>query len=81
METCYLLGAGALGAFAKDLVSDNCVEFPKLKDGVFNLGFIGGMLIGAFVGYAVDHNPLTALLSGYVGISVLDNLLPKNTTL
>ena len=79
MEICYLLGAGGLGALAKDLVQDNKIMLPKIKDGVFDLGFIGGILIGAFVGYAVDHSPLTALLSGYVGISVLDNILPKNT--
>lgn len=78
METVYLIVAGGLGALAKDLVTDNCIVFPKFNDGVFNLGFLGGMLIGAFVGIAVDHNPLTALLSGYVGISVIDNILPKN---
>jgi UDP-3-O-acyl-N-acetylglucosamine deacetylase len=78
METVYLLIAGGLGALAKDLVSDNKIVIPKLCDGVFDLGFLGGMFVGAFVGYAVDHNPLTALLSGYVGISILDNILPKS---
>jgi hypothetical protein len=78
MENTYLLIAGGLGALAKDLVQDNCIKFPKIQDGVFDLGFIGGMLVGAFVGYAVDHNPLMAAMSGYVGISILDNILPKN---
>lgn len=78
METVYLLLAGALGALAKDLVQDNKISFPKLCEGTFDLGFLGGMLVGAFVGYAVDHNPLTALLSGYVGISILDGLLPRS---
>jgi hypothetical protein len=78
MEIAYLLIFGGLGALAKDLVQDNKIVLPSIKDGMCNLGFIGGVLVGAFVGYAVDHNPLTAMLSGYVGISVLDNLLPKS---
>ena len=78
MDTFYLILAGGLGAFAKDLVQDNCIQFPKIRDGMFDLGFIGGVLVGAFVGYAVDHNPLMAAMSGYVGVSILDNLLPSN---
>jgi hypothetical protein len=78
MNVCYLLIAGGLGALAKDLVQDNKIVLPKVHDGVFDMGFIGGMLVGAFVGYAVDHNPLTALLSGYVGVSIINNILPRS---
>ncbi len=49
---------------------------PFIKDGYFYLGFIGGMIVGAFVGYAVDHSPLTAALGGYVGTSAILHLLP-----
>jgi hypothetical protein len=76
MENIYLLIAGGLGALAKDLVKDNCIVLPSFQNGKYNLGFIGVMIIGSFIGFMVDHNPLTACLSGYVGISVLNDILP-----
>ena len=73
-----LILAGAVGAFAKDVVNDGCVQLPFLKDGKWFLGFIGGVIIGAFVGFVVDHSPLTAALSGYVGVSAISHLLPPS---
>ena len=70
--------AGGFGAIAKDLVQDNAIVLPSIKDNIFNLGFIGVMLVGAFVGFAVDHNPLTSALAGYVGISILNNIIPRD---
>jgi hypothetical protein len=76
MQNLILIIAGGLGALAKDCVQDNAITLPKLHDGVFDLGFIGAMIVGAFVGFIVDHDPLSAALGGYVGISILDNILP-----
>ncbi len=76
MDNIILLIAGGLGALAKDCVQDNKIQLPFLKDGYFDLGFIGAMFVGAFVGFVVDHDPLSAALGGYVGISLLDNVLP-----
>ena len=73
-----LILAGAVGALAKDIVSDGCVQLPFLKDGKWFLGFFGGIIIGAFVGFVVDHSPLTAGLAGYVGVSAITHLLPLN---
>ena len=72
-----LLLAGALGAIAKDVVQDNKLVLPKFKDGDLLLGCVGGMIVGAFVGLAVDNNPLTACLGGYVGVSAIQHLLPS----
>ena len=73
-----LILAGSVGALAKDLVVDGSVQLPFLKDGKWYLGFLGGMIIGAFVGYIVDNSPLTAALSGYVGVSAIAQLLPPD---
>jgi hypothetical protein len=72
-----LLLAGALGAVAKDVVKDNKLILPKYENGELFLGCIGGMLVGAFVGWVADNNPLTACLAGYVGVSAIEHLLPS----
>jgi len=73
----YFLIAGAFGSLAKDIVQDNKLVLPKKVDNELVLGFIGSMIVGAFVGWAVDSSPLTALLSGYVGASAIKHLLPS----
>ena len=75
------LVAGAFGALVKDIVQDGKISLPKLKDGDIILGCFGGMIIGAFVGIAVDSSFLTAALSGYVGTSAIKHLLPPDTIL
>ncbi len=72
--------AGAFGSLAKDVLQDGRVQLPFMRDGYFYLGFIGGMIVGAFVGFAVDHSPLTAALGGYVGTSAIVHLLPPLPT-
>ena len=77
MESIFLFFvAGAFGSLIKDIVEDGKISLPKIKDGECILGCVGGMLIGSFVGYVVDHSPLTAALSGYVGVSAIRHLLP-----
>jgi len=76
MEIIILLIAGGLGALAKDCVQDNKIQLPFFKDGYFDMGFLGAMIVGAFVGFIVEHDPLSAALGGYVVISILDNVLP-----
>lgn len=74
----YLL-AGAFGSLARDCVKDNKLTLPHRENHELVLGFIGGMLIGAFVGWSVDQSFTTAALSGYVGVSAITHLLPKNS--
>ena len=81
MQILYLFLAGAIGALVKDIVEDNTIELPKKLDSKFYLGFIGAMLVGGFVGWAVDHSLLVAALSGYAGISAIENLLFKKSNL
>lgn len=71
-----LILAGACGAIAKDIVSDGKLKLPSINNDDLVLGFIGGAIVGAFVGWAVDHSILTAALSGYVGSSAIQHLLP-----
>ena len=75
-----LLLAGAAGAIAKDIVVDGRLKLPCVDGGDLLLGFIGGAIVGAFVGFAVDHSVLTAALSGYVGTSAIRNLLPPDNS-
>ncbi len=72
-----LILAGAIGSLAHDLVKENKLAMPRLSDGCLYLGFIGGMVVGAFVGFLVDNNMITALLAGYVGTSAIKHLLPN----
>ena len=68
---------GAVGAIVKDVLHDNKLTMPKIADGILELGFVGGILIGAFAGYVIDGSFLTAAMGGYVGKSVIENLMPK----
>jgi len=78
MEILLLFLAGAAGALAKDIVIDGKLILPKIVDGALVLGFVGGMVVGGFVGMIVDGSMVTAAMGGYVGISVIENLIAKN---
>lgn len=75
---CYLFIFGAGGALTKEILEDNKLSMPRISDGEFYLGFIGSLLVGGFVGYFVDHDPITAFFSGYAGFSAIGSLLPKS---
>lgn len=77
MEYLILFFIGMTGALAKDILKDGSLTLPYLKNGKFYLGFLGSAVLGGIVGLVVDHSYLTAFLSGYVGFSVIENMLPK----
>lgn len=77
MELILLFGFGAAGALCRDIFRDGKLMLPKFVDGSLCLGFIGGILIGGFVGYFVDQNPQTAFFSGFTGYQILESLMPK----
>lgn len=68
---------GAMGAFVKEILADNKLTMPKIMNGEICLGFLGSVIIGGFVGYFVDHSPITAFFAGYAGFSALGSLIPK----
>jgi len=69
---------GAFGALVKDLIEDNTLELPKKIDGRFSLGFLGGMVTGGTVGVLIDQNPATSFAYGFMGTSIIENLIvPK----
>jgi hypothetical protein len=70
-----LFAVGAAGALIKDLLQDGCIELPRKIDSKFSLGFISSMVIGAFAGYFVDGNYITAFLAGVSGSLVINNLI------
>ena len=78
MNILMYLIAGALGSLVKDILADGRLRLPKIIDGELLLGFVGSMVVGAFVGVVVDGSFLTALMGGFVGMSVITNLIPKN---
>ena len=77
MELFFLALAGGAGALIKDIVKDNKLVLPKFENGTLLLGFIGGLVIGAAIGYLVDQNPTTAFFGGYAGSQMLYSLVPK----
>ncbi len=70
-----LMICGSLGALSKDIFKDNKIQLPSFKEGNLYLGCIGGMIIGAFVGYLVDNDPVTAFLGGYSGGQIITSLV------
>ena len=68
---------GAVGALAKDMIVDNALELPFKKEGKLYLGFIGAVIVGAVIGYVVDGSFVTAVMGGYTGKSVLEQLLVR----
>lgn len=82
LEIVAVIAGGAIGALVKDSLQDGALKLPYCKDGKLYLGFLGGMIVGAFVGVVIDGSFVTALLGGYTGTSVIANLLDsKNGTL
>jgi hypothetical protein len=77
MVIIYLFLAGAIGALVKDIVVDNRIVLPKKVGNTITLGFVGAVIIGGFVGWAVDGSILVAALSGFTGLSAIENLLIK----
>jgi len=78
MNPVIFLLAGACGALVKDVLKDNKLRLPKIKDGNILLGFLGGIIVGAFAGLAIDGQPLTAFLGGFTGSQVIESLIFRN---
>jgi uncharacterized membrane protein YeaQ/YmgE (transglycosylase-associated protein family) len=74
-----LIIAGAIGALVKDILQDGKISLPKKVNGDLVLGFIGSIIVGAFIGFLVDKDPVISGLAGYVGKSMIENLIPKNS--
>ena len=73
-----LLFSGAIGALVKEIIGDNKLQLPRIQNGDLVLGFIGSLIIGATVGYLVDHSALMAFFAGYTGFSALSSLVPRD---
>jgi hypothetical protein len=68
---------GIIGGLVKDILVDGALQLPYKKDGYIYVGFIGGAIIGAFVGLVIDGSFITALMAGYTGTSIIQNLVTK----
>lgn len=73
-----LLVMGGFGALVKEILIDNKLTMPKLANGELALGFVGSVIVGALVGFLVDHSPLMAFFAGYTGFSALGSLIQKS---
>jgi hypothetical protein len=78
-QLIFLFLAGGLGALLRDIVEDNKLKLPSIKDGELVLGFIGSTFIGAIAGLVVDGDPVTAGLAGYAGMSAIKAFINKNS--
>lgn len=72
-----LLLFGGLGALIKEILQDGSLTLPKIKNGELVLGFLSSIIVGAAVGFLVDHSPLMAFFAGYTGFSAVGALMPK----
>jgi len=79
MNPVIFLLAGACGALVKDVLKDNTLRLPKIEDGNILLGFLGGVIVGAFAGLAIDGSPITAFLGGFTGSQVIESLILRNS--
>jgi len=80
IEIILLFLAGAVGALAKDILADNKLRLPKIADGDFDLGFLGGVVLGGLAGYFIDGSPVTAFMGGLTGRTLAEGLLPAKNT-
>ena len=71
---------GLIGALVKDILQDGCFELPYLEGRKLYMGFIGGAIVGAFIGIVIDGSFITATLAGYTGSSILVKLLDSKNT-
>ncbi len=78
VETVSLLLAGAFGSLAKDCFVDGELVLPHVKGHALVVGFLGGALIGAFVGYVIDGSVVSAAMAGFTGASVIPSLVAKS---
>lgn len=74
---CIFL-AGAVGAFVSDVLQDNSIILPKRIGNVLNLGFCGSVIIGGIAGLLIDGSLITAFMGGYMGKSIIKNLVEKS---
>jgi len=74
-----LIVAGAVGAFVKDILEDGKISLPKRVNSDLILGFLGSIIVGAFIGFIVDKDPVVAGLAGYVGKSVIEKLVSRES--
>lgn len=75
MYLLYLFLCGSAGAIIKDILKDGYLGIPYKKEKRLYLGCFASALVGGAVGLAVDHSFLTAFLSGFVGFSIVENMI------
>jgi hypothetical protein len=73
-----ILTGGAVGALLSDILEENKLHLPKIQNGDLYLGSIGGLIVGAFAGYAIDGNFVTAMTAGFMGKAVIQGLVLKS---
>lgn len=77
-EIAIVLFGGGFGAFIKEVVGDNCLQMPKFENNKLNLGFLGSVIVGAFVGFVIDGGFITSAMAGFVGFAMIENILPTS---
>lgn len=71
---------GTIGALVKDILEDGALQLPKIKEGKFYIGFVGGIIIGGVAGILTGGNMLTEFLAGFTGYSVIASLVAGKKT-
>ena len=82
IEILCFASAGVFGALVRQLVTgEGTLALPEIHQHRVNLGFVSGMIIGAFAGviapYELGVDCVVAALSGYVGQDLTENLIER----
>lgn len=77
MFTLKFIIAGIAGALASDILGDGYLKLPEIKDKKFYPGFLGGIIIGAIIGFVVDSSVWTSFTVAYMGKEAIDSLVYK----
>jgi len=71
LQAIALFLVGSLGALIRDITDDDGLQLPRITEGKFYLGFIGGAIVGGVAGLLSGDSFLGALTAGFAGYAVI----------
>lgn len=76
----FVVLAGILGALVREIIDNNGLKLPVIKEGVLNLGFVGALGIGGIAGYYLGDTLFGAFTAGLTASALLAGLITKPLT-
>lgn len=73
----FVILAGVLGALVREMIDNEGLKLPVIKEGVLNLGFLGALLVGGIAGFYLGDTLLGAFTAGLTASALLAGLITK----